>query len=216
MSSMKDIAIYGAGGFGRETACLLREINEVSPTWNFVGFFDDGVAAGTRNHQGEILGGIDALNAWRGDLAIVFSIAAPQTVETLFRKITNPRVSFPNIISPTARFMDAGTLKLGRGNVISHHSSISCDVELGDFNLFNAQIYVGHDTKIGSFNMFNPCVRVSGNVSVGERNFFGVAAVVLQGVRIGNDTTLGANSVIFRATEDRRTYLGNPATLFKI
>ena len=60
---MKDIAIYGAGGFGRETACLLREINEVAPTWNFIGFFDDGLPAGTRNHQGETLGGIDALNA---------------------------------------------------------------------------------------------------------------------------------------------------------
>lgn len=28
---MKDIAIYGAGGFGREVACLLRRINEQAP-----------------------------------------------------------------------------------------------------------------------------------------------------------------------------------------
>jgi len=31
---MKDIAIYGAGGFGREVACLINKINEVNPTWN--------------------------------------------------------------------------------------------------------------------------------------------------------------------------------------
>ena len=38
---MKDIAIYGAGGFGREVACLIKRINEKAPTWNFIGFFDN-------------------------------------------------------------------------------------------------------------------------------------------------------------------------------
>ena len=41
---MKDIAIYGFGGFGHEVACLIQHINEVEPTWNIVGYFDDGVA----------------------------------------------------------------------------------------------------------------------------------------------------------------------------
>ena len=40
---MKDIAIFGAGGFGREVACLIRIINESAsePKWNLIGFFDD-------------------------------------------------------------------------------------------------------------------------------------------------------------------------------
>ena len=39
---MKDIAIFGAGGFGREVACLIKRINKQQPnTWNFIGFFDD-------------------------------------------------------------------------------------------------------------------------------------------------------------------------------
>lgn len=42
---MKDIAIFGAGGFGREVACLIRSINECidvdEERWNFIGFFDD-------------------------------------------------------------------------------------------------------------------------------------------------------------------------------
>ncbi|MBQ8445367.1 MAG: hypothetical protein IJX22_03155 [Opitutales bacterium] len=213
---MKRIAIYGAGGFGRETACLLREINEITPTWDFVGFFDDGAPAGTRNNQGQILGGMDALNAWNGELAIVFAIAAPKTIEALSGKVSNPNISFPNIVSPTARIMDPATLALGRGNLISHQSVISCDVELGNFNLFNTQIYIGHDSRIGDFNMFNPCVRISGNVTAGSRNFFGVSSVVLQGVSLGNDVTLGANSVLVRTPKDGKTYIGNPATLFDI
>ena len=62
---MKQIAIYGAGGFGREVACLLNKINEVEPTWELVGFFDDGIEKGTQvSHFGKVLGGIDELNAW--------------------------------------------------------------------------------------------------------------------------------------------------------
>lgn len=35
---MNDIAIYGAGGFGKEIACLIYWINEVKPQWNLIGF----------------------------------------------------------------------------------------------------------------------------------------------------------------------------------
>ena len=38
---MNDIAIFGAGGLGKEVACLVNKINEQEPTWNMIGFFDD-------------------------------------------------------------------------------------------------------------------------------------------------------------------------------
>ena len=41
IKNMKDIAIYGAGGFGREVACLLNAINANDAIWNLIGFFDD-------------------------------------------------------------------------------------------------------------------------------------------------------------------------------
>lgn len=212
---MKPIAIYGAGGFGRETACLLREINEISPTWDFVGFFDDGVSAGTHTRYGKVLGGIEALNAHNGELSVVFAIAAPRAVETIFGKISNPNVAFPNIVAPTVCVRDSDSLRTGKGNLISHHSMISCDVELGDFNLFNTQVCLGHDSHVGNFNMFNPSVRISGNVLIGNRNFFGVASVVLQCASVGDDVVLGANSVLFRLAKSARTYVGNPAVIFE-
>ena len=49
---MRDIAIYGAGGLGREIACVLKKINMVTPTWNLLGFFDDGLEVGTKNEYG--------------------------------------------------------------------------------------------------------------------------------------------------------------------
>ena len=43
---MKDIAIFGVGGFGREVLALIKDINKVTPTYNFIGFFDDGYEKG--------------------------------------------------------------------------------------------------------------------------------------------------------------------------
>ena len=34
---MKDIVIVGAGGFGREVAWLVEEMNAVSPEWRLLG-----------------------------------------------------------------------------------------------------------------------------------------------------------------------------------
>ena len=63
---MKDIAIYGAGGFGKEVACLINRINDKKPTWNLIGFFDDNpVLKGEMiSHFGPCLGGMDELNAY--------------------------------------------------------------------------------------------------------------------------------------------------------
>lgn len=38
---MKDIVIIGAGGFGREVAWLIEDINRIKQTWNIIGFVDD-------------------------------------------------------------------------------------------------------------------------------------------------------------------------------
>ncbi|MBQ1739289.1 MAG: transferase, partial [Clostridiales bacterium] len=35
------IAIYGAGGFGKEVACLIKRINDNGGDWELIGFFDD-------------------------------------------------------------------------------------------------------------------------------------------------------------------------------
>ena len=38
---MKDIAVFGKGGYGQEMKCLIDAINRVNPEWNFIGYFDD-------------------------------------------------------------------------------------------------------------------------------------------------------------------------------
>ena len=140
---MKDLAIYGFGGFGREIASIIHSINRVEPQWNIIGFFDDGVEPDKANRYGKVLGGLDTLNAWSTSLNVVMAIASPAILQKLTSAIHNPNVIYPNIIAPTVLFFDAGTVQMGQGNVLCHNCRVSCDVELGNFNLLNGAVSLG-------------------------------------------------------------------------
>ncbi len=212
---MKDIAIYGAGGFGREVACLIHIINKKTPQWNLIGFFDDGIEKGTRNEYGVVLGGINEVNNYPEELAVAIAIANPKIVEKIVHNIVSPHIYFPNIVSPDVTFLDNDNMSLGKGNIVCSGCLISCNVHIGNFNILNGFVPVGHDTSIGNFNSIMPSVKISGEVRIGDRNFFGVNSVVLQQIKIGNDTVIGANSLILRKTKNGMTYVGSPASIVK-
>ena len=211
---MKKIAVYGAGDFGVEVAYLIREISAAGVCEReCVGFFDDSVPAGTRidGLDLRVLGGIDTLNAFPEDLEIAMAIATPRVVKSIVGKITNPRISFPNIIAPDVRFVDRARVRFGRGNVIGARSMISVGSVFGDFNLCVFDNIFGHGSRIGDFNVFFTSTRISGNVSVGDRNSFGVNFSALQKLKIGNGNVLGASSLLTHNISDNATYIGVPA-----
>ena len=95
---MKDIAIYGAGGFGKEVACLINRINEKVMTWHLVGFFDDDPEKKGRmvSHFAPCLGGMSELNAYPSSIAIVMAIGNSNVVQKIVPRITNTNVWYPN------------------------------------------------------------------------------------------------------------------------
>lgn len=211
---MKDIIIYGAGGFGRELACLIKQLNKETPTWNLIGFFDDNPdLKGKRNEYGEILGGLDVLNAWDKPLSVVVAIGSGSTVRKVVSGVHNELIEFPNFFYHST-FSDEDNVKLGRGNIIIG-THFSCAVTLGDFNMMNGSVVFGHDDVIGNYNSFMPGVRVSGEVKIGDECYFGVGSIVLQQLKIGNRVKLGAGSVMMTKPKDDSLYIGNPAKIFK-
>ena len=214
---MKDIAIYGAGGFGKEVACLIKQINESSHTdWNLIGFFDDGKDKGSKvSHYGNVLGNIDDLNCYKSRIAIVLAMGNPQYMKHIRESITNENVYFPNLIAPDFGISDKETFSIGEGNIIGWRCSVSCDVNIDSYNIINSDIIFGHDSKVGKYNIIMPGVRISGEVSIGDCNLLGVGSIVLQQIRIGNNVRLGAGAVLMKKPKDGELYLGNPAKLFK-
>ena len=212
----KKIAIYGAGGLGREVAGGILRINSARDEhWELVGFYDDLIAAGTQvSHYGKVLGGMDALNKVDEPLDLAIAVGDPKSRKLIYESIKNPNISFPNLIAPSFNVLDPATFKIGRGNIIQDNCSVTCDVTIGDFNVLNGSDILGHDDVIGNFNVLMPSVHLSGAVTVGDCNLFGVDSIVLQQIDIGNNVTLGAGSVLVIKPKDDSTYIGVPAKKF--
>ena len=208
---MKNIIIYGAGGYGREVACILKRINLINQEWNLIGFVDDGINVGEANEYGKVLGGIEYVNRITEDMALVIPIGTPKIIQHIISNISNPHIYYPNIIDPDVFFLDRESVKMGKGNVFSPKTIVSCNVKMGDFNLFNMNDGIGHDVTIGSCNTFMPNVNISGGVVVGDRDLFGVKSSILQYLTMGNDNQVGAHSLIARKAKDNFTYVGVPA-----
>jgi len=214
---MKDIAIYGAGGFGREVASMIDLINREDPdTWNLIGFFDDGEPKGSQvSHFGKVLGNYEDLNAWPTKLCVILCIGCPKTLKKIRKRIDNPRIIFPNIIHPDFVITDASTFSIGEGNVIKGNCSVTCDVSIGNFNVLNGFVNLGHDVTIGDFNVFMPGSRISGEVSIGTLNLIGADSFIKQQLKIGEGITLSPLSALLTKPKDNNLYIGNPATRMK-
>lgn len=210
------IAIYGAGGLGREVAGGIQRINSGGcEQWEIVGFFDDNIPIGSQvSHYGTVLGGIDELNAINEPLALAIAVGSPEVRKLIYERINNANITFPNLIAPSFRVLDKKTFSIGHGNIIQDNCSVTCDVEIGNYNVLNGSNAMGHDVKVGNFNVLMPGVRLSGEVCVGDCNLLGLDSVVLQRVKIGNKVTLGAGSVMMTKPKDGFTYIGVPAKKF--
>ena len=215
-SGTKKIAIYGAGGLGREVAGGIKRINEAGRgNWQIVGFYDDNKPIGTQvSHFGTVLGGMSELNNVKEPMGLAIAVGTPATRKRIFESITNPNISFPNLVAPSFRVLDEKTFKMGYGNIIQDNCSATCDVTIGNYNVFNGSNVMGHDVEVGDFNVMMPGVRLSGEVKVGDLNMLGVDSVVLQRIKIGNDVILGAGSVLMTKPKDGFTYIGVPAKKF--
>lgn len=215
---MKDIAIFGAGGFGREVACLIKRINESGkePRWNFVGFFDDDQKLwGSKNEYGEILGGTDMLNSWNTPIDVTIAVGNPRIVKIIHEKLNNSHINYPNVIDPTFEIVDKNNWQIGHGNIIQRHSSISINVKIGNFNIFNGSDTMGHDVEIGDYNVIMPAVRISGLVKIGNCNLLGVGSIVIQMMRIADNINLAPGSVLMTKAKKEGIYIGIPAKIFK-
>lgn len=211
---IEDIAIVGAGGFGKEVSLMIDIINGRNLLYKKVGFLDDNVPVGTIVGDLMVIDKIEALNNIRSPLNIVVAIGNPQIQKKINTQLSNKCLKFPNIIVPEVIFGKNRNL-IGVGNIIAPGFILTCDISIGNYNIFNTGVAVGHDVTIGDFNIFNPNTQISGDVKIKDGNFFGVNACILQGIKIGSNNIIGAYSLLTRNVKDNNRYFGIPANRIK-
>lgn len=207
---MKKIAIYGAGGFGKDVLFLLESINKVETIYDITGFYDDNYPKSTIISKYPVLGNLDDLNNVSEPTEIVIAISKPQVIEKIVSKITNSLISYPNIYHPTT-VADVENINIGTGNIFNVGCIIARDVTIGNFNSFNTRTALGHDVSVGNYNHFGPNVQISGGVLIENSNTFGLNSSVIQYKKIGSFNSIGACSLVIRNVANNKSLFGIPA-----
>lgn len=211
---MKKMAVFGAGGFGREVKTIIDEINKVKQQYNFVGFFDDGFQRGEIINGFPILGGVADINKVQEKLALVIAIGDPKTKEKIHQKISNSKIDYPTIIHPKALISD-DFVEIGIGNIITAGCIVTCNIKIEDFVILNLMCTVGHDTTIKSYASFMPSVNISGEVIIHEKVYVGTGAKIINQLEIGQNTIVGAGAVVAKTLPENCTAVGIPAKPIK-
>lgn len=209
------LAIVGAGGFGREVQGLVEQINRVNHQWDLLGFYDDGVPAGTLINGLPVLGKVSDLNGVEHTLYLVLAVGNPQTKKKIVTQLTSTHIEYATLIHPNVIMGDARWNKIGKGCIICAGNIITVQVQLGNHVILNLSCTVGHDTIIKDYSSFMPTVNISGEVVVGEGVFVGTGTKIINRVEIGNNTTIGAGAVVTKNIPADCTAVGIPAKPIK-
>lgn len=212
---MKDIAIFGVGGFGREVLTLIKDINREYFKYNILGFFDDGYEKGEIHNGYPVLGGLNDINKWNKELAIVVAIGNPVVKERIVKNINNDLITFPTLIHPSVLIGDKEYVEIGKGCIICAGNIITTNIEIKDFVILNLCCTTGHDTVIHEYAAFMPSVNISGEVVIGRGVYCGTGAKIINQLQVGEYTIIGAGAVVSKSLPANCTAVGVPAKPIK-
>lgn len=211
---MEKIVIVGAGGFGREVKMLIDQINRDEQKYEFLGYYDDGFAVGSKINNNLVLGSVEDLAKINNKVNVVVAIGAPEIKRKIVEKLSNPNINFPTLMHPSV-LIGNEFVSIGTGCIICAGTIITCNIDIKDFVILNLMCTVGHDTIINSFASFMPSVNISGEVVIHEEVYVGTGAKIINQLEIGRQTIIGAGAVVSKTLPEKCTAVGIPAKPIK-
>ena len=211
---IKQIAIYGAGGFGREVLQIIIDINRIKPTWSFAGFIVDKEFVDKPEIKGfPILGSIEWLeaNPYTYIVIAVGSSAARWRITQKIRQICKNKYAI--LVHPLAWV--GQNVEIEKGTILCAGTLITTDIKISKHVHVNIGSTIGHDTILGDFVTLNPGVNVSGNVTINKGVEIGTGSVIIPGCTVSDWSIVGAGSVVTKSVKENCTVVGAPAKIIK-
>ena len=205
---MKNIVIIGAGGFGREVAALIQDINLVESKWNFLGFIDEAVQGETVEGY-PVLGNMDDLAKMDPKPCAAIAIADSAARERLVNVCKEMGIALPSLIHPTV--VIGPKVVIGEGCIIGRNAAFTTNVQVGNYCILNIYCTFGHDTRVEDYVSMMSHTAIAGDVVIGRGCYFGLHCTVINLVTITAGCTFGAGCVVARNIDEPGTYVGVPA-----
>jgi sugar O-acyltransferase (sialic acid O-acetyltransferase NeuD family) len=211
---LRRLVIIGAGGFARELAWLVRDINRVEPCYDLLGFVvSDLRRLCERDSREQILGDYEWIDENLGKIdALAIGIGKPAYRRRVAGELEAQfsGLDWPTLIHPTAQF-DSSSTRIGRGAILCAGVIATVNVTIEPFCMVNLACTIGHEAWIGKYDVLNPGANISGGVHLGEEVLVGTGAQILQYVQVGDKAKVSAGAVVMRNVAAGDTVVGVPA-----
>ena len=213
----RPLVLIGSGGFGRETAEVVRAVNAVSRTWDLLGFLDDDPALhGTEIDGIPVLGPIDQARTRFEAAALIVCTGHPGNYvsrKQIVDRLDVPAMRYATLVHPTAVLPT--TLELGVGSVLQAQVVATTAVRIGAHVAVMPDVVFTHDDVVEDFVTFGAGVRLAGRVRVEEGAYVGSGALVRENRRIGAWSLVGMGAVVTTDVPASEVWAGVPARFLR-
>lgn len=203
------LVIVGAGGFGREVLDLVLDIEEATPTYELLGFLDDGEGAAEQlSSLGfPLLGPTSALATIDAQYVVgIASVNARRRIAALARDAGRSGAILRHPQATVSRHAH-----LGEGAIIAAGARLATNVRLGVHVHVNMNTTIGHDSVLEDHVTVFGGVTVGGGCRIMEAATVGSGSVIVPRVRIGRGALIGAGAIVTRDVEDGVVVVGTSA-----
>ncbi|MFG1879938.1 acetyltransferase [Sphaerisporangium sp. NPDC049003] len=213
---MAPLLIVGAGGFARETAQAVHAVNDVSPTWELLGFLDDD----PRRH-GTVVDGVPVLGGSgealeRDDARIVVCTGNSRDYASRARIVARlglPPERYATLVHPGASV--SRSCAIGPGSVVLAQVVLTASVTVGAHVSVMPHVTLTHDDVVGDYATVAAGARLAGGVHVGRGAYVGSGALVRETLTIGSYALVGMGSVVLQDIPAHEIWAGVPARFIR-
>lgn len=203
---MKDLIIVGTGVHAAEMAEMVERINQVSPTWNLLGYLTINEERIGQSYNGyPILGGPSSIDDYL-DAFLVPDNEWPDKQKLPIRRVVS-------LIDPTV--IISRTARIGAGCVIYPNSYIGLNAALGDYVFCLTAAIINHDCRVADKVAITTGVTLAGSVQIGEGCYLGQSCSIRQFIKVGANSLVGMGSVVVKDVPANSVVVGNPARTIK-
>jgi len=204
---MEKIGIIGAGGFGREVLCLIKDVYNLSDTEasENVCFIETDDLWSQREVNGINVLSMSGFNF--EESRIVIAIGDPLKRKKISELIPK-NAKYITLIHPSV--IMSKWVEIGYGSIICAGTILTCNIKLGNHAHLNLHTTVGHDIIAGDFFTTAPAVNISGKCKFGHSVYCGTNVSFRENLFITDNVVVGMGAVVVKDITVSGVYIGNP------